>query len=182
MSLVITVNLFQCSGLKATVCPSTHTQKKRKSLWKDSYMEIPNFLHWGSAALFFEEELFLKHWQVCVHALLAILTSIWWAPELSTATWSLGQNTSVFHYPNFTVTASMHRRLISRDKPLKNLYIIMQSSTGWKHIVDCSPLNKGKNGEAKMRSIPLPKTAMKRSAVGCTTITTSLILDPPPFF
>lgn len=151
--------------------------QKNKSLWKDLYLTFcieEVLLFWRMS--YFSSTNKLRTCFACYININLMGT------EVSTATWSPGQNSSVFYYPNFTATASVHRRLISHDKPVKNLYIIMQSSTGWEHTVDSSPLNKGKNGEAKMRSIPLPKTAIKSSAIGCTTITTSLILDPPPCF
>lgn len=57
--------------------------------------------------------------------------------------------------------------------PLHNNAILywLKAQSGW------SPLNKGKNGESKMTSIPVPR-AMNSSAIGCTRITTNLILDP----
>lgn len=84
--------------------------------------------------------------------------------------------------PQFHTRATVHRRLILHDKTVKKPLLHNAILYWLKAHSGCSPLNKGKNGESKMRSIPVPKAAMNSSAIGCTAITTSFILDPPSYF
>lgn len=164
MSLVI-INIFQCSGLKATVCPSIHTHKKS---------HFGRTCTWKNLSFCIEEGLLCFLRRSCFSSTnrpVCMLCMLHWhqSDGHPRSALPLGHmDKTVFQYPNFTPTASVHRRLISHDKtgkkPLHNNAILcwVKARSG------CSPLNKGKNGERKMRSIPVPKAAMNSSAIGCT--------------
>lgn len=188
MSLVIIVNLFQCSGLKATVCPSTHTEKKKKKEKKEEVnlegLEHGNttfsalrkgcFVFWGGAV-----SQGLTGLCACFACYININLMGTWGQHchLVTRTKHFSILLSQFH------THSHHAQKTDLawqncKKPLLHNAILywLKAHSG------CSPLNKRKNKESKMRSIPVPKAAMNSSATGCAAITTSFILDSPSYF
>lgn len=147
------------------------------------YMEIPNFFALRKGCFVFWGGTVSQALTVCMLWCFACYINInlmgTWGQHchLVTRTKHFSILFSQFHTYSHRAQKTDLTRQHCKNSLLHNAVLYwLKAHTG------CSPLNKGKNGESKMRSNPVPKAAMSSSAIGCTAITTNFILDPPSYF
>lgn len=165
------------------MCPSTHTKKKNKKgshfgrtrTWKCLMFCIEEgcFVFWGGAV-----SQALAGLYACFARYINTNLMGTWGQHCHLVTWRKRFSIllSQFH-THSQCTQKTDLAWQSCKNPLRNNAILywLKAQSG------CSPLNKVKNGESKMTSIPVPR-AVNSPAMGCTRITTSFILDPPSCF